>query len=118
MMVGTLGSSVKFLECSAKGKVLEELKVNIKDAYQLMAQEAMPVPVEEIQFNRYKYGSTLKRRDFIRHLTDEGCYLKRHGSRHDIYANIQNGKQAPVPRHREIKESLCKLIKQQLGITS
>ena len=26
--------------------------------------------------------------------------------------------QAPVPRHREIKESLCKLIKQQLGITS
>ena len=31
----------------SQGESLEELKVNIKDAYQLMAQEAMPVPVEE-----------------------------------------------------------------------
>ena len=45
-----------------------------------------------------------------------GYFLKRHGGRHDIYANPANGKQAPVPRHPEIKESLCKLIRQQLEI--
>ena len=31
----------------SQGESLEELQVNIKDAYQLMAQESMPVPVEE-----------------------------------------------------------------------
>jgi predicted RNA binding protein YcfA (HicA-like mRNA interferase family) len=59
----------------------------------------------------------MKRGQFVRELVAEGCYLKRHGSRHDIYANPQTGKQALVPRHPEIKETLCKLIRQQLGIT-
>ncbi|MBK1633926.1 addiction module toxin, HicA family [Thiohalocapsa halophila] len=45
-----------------------------------------------------------------------GCYLKRHGSRHDIYANPATGKQAPVPRHPEIRESLCRLIRRQLEV--
>jgi len=58
----------------------------------------------------------MKRGAVIRKLVDAGCYLKRHGKRHDIYANPQNGKQAPVPRHAEIKESLYHLIKNQLGI--
>ncbi|WP_353740103.1 type II toxin-antitoxin system HicA family toxin [Desulfonatronovibrio magnus] len=42
--------------------------------------------------------------------------MKRHGNKHDIYANPHNGKQTPVPRHNEIKESLVKLILKQLGI--
>ena len=58
----------------------------------------------------------MKRGHFIRELVDAGCYLKRHGSRHDIYANPQNGRQAPVARHKEIKEMLVKQIKKQLGI--
>ncbi|MCD6585410.1 MAG: type II toxin-antitoxin system HicA family toxin [Desulfobacteraceae bacterium] len=58
----------------------------------------------------------MKRNNFIKFLISNGCYLKRHGSRHDIYANIINGRQTPVPRHPEIKESLCKLIKKQLEI--
>jgi len=58
----------------------------------------------------------VKRRDFIRELVDAGCYLKRHGGRHDIYMNPMNGKKAPVPRHSEIKGSLCDLIRKQLGI--
>jgi predicted RNA binding protein YcfA (HicA-like mRNA interferase family) len=49
-------------------------------------------------------------------LTKNGCYLKRHGSNHDIFANPKNGRKAPVPRHPEIKDSLCKLIMKQLGI--
>jgi mRNA interferase HicA len=59
----------------------------------------------------------VKRTEFIRELVRSGCYLKRHGSKHDIYANPRTGKQAPVPRHVEIKDSLCELIRRQLGIT-
>ena len=49
-------------------------------------------------------------------LVDEGCILKRHGKNHDIYINPQNGKKAPVPKHKEIKNTLCELIKKQLFI--
>ncbi|MGO9123226.1 MAG: type II toxin-antitoxin system HicA family toxin [Desulfomonilaceae bacterium] len=59
----------------------------------------------------------MKRIEFIRKLVRSGCYLKRHGSRHDIYCNPHGGKQAPVPRHAEIRESLCELIRKQLGLT-
>ncbi len=58
----------------------------------------------------------MKRKDLIRHLINAGCHLKRHGSNHDIYENALNGKKAPVPRHNDIKESLCLLIKKQLGV--
>ncbi len=58
----------------------------------------------------------MKRRDFIRELVDSRCYLKRHGGNHDIYMNPMNGKKTPVPRHSEIKDSLCELIRKQLGI--
>jgi predicted RNA binding protein YcfA (HicA-like mRNA interferase family) len=58
----------------------------------------------------------VKRRDLIRELVGAGCYLRRRGKRHDIYMNPRNGKMAPVPRHSEIKESLCELIRKQLGL--
>lgn len=58
----------------------------------------------------------MKRGNLIRELVKAGCYLKRHGKKHDIYANPINGKQSPVPRHPEVKESLVKLIKEQLDL--
>ena len=58
----------------------------------------------------------MKRRDLVRELVEQGCYLRRHGRKHDIYINPKNGKKAPIPRHPEIKESLCELIKKQLGL--
>jgi len=58
----------------------------------------------------------VKRKALIKDLVEGGCYLKRHGSKHDIYANPKNGRQAPIPRHSEIKDSLVRLIKKQLGI--
>jgi hypothetical protein len=58
----------------------------------------------------------VKRGEFIRELVAGGCYLKRHGKKHDLYANPRTGKQAPVPRHSELKDSLCALIRKQLGI--
>ena len=58
----------------------------------------------------------MNRNEFVGLLAGEGCYLKRHGKKHDIYANPKNGKCAPVPRHSEIKNTLCKLIKRQLEV--
>jgi len=58
----------------------------------------------------------VKQNALIRELVKSGCYLKRHGSNHDIYANPRTGKFAPIPRHTEIKNSLVQLIRKQLGI--
>ncbi len=58
----------------------------------------------------------MKRKDFIRELTSAGCHLHRNGARHDIYRNPHTGQKAPVPRHTEIPDSLCNLIRKQLGL--
>ncbi len=58
----------------------------------------------------------MKRRDLIRELERAGCQLHRHGRRYDVYRNPANGQQAPVPRHREIADTLCEVIRKQLGI--
>jgi len=58
----------------------------------------------------------MKRRELIRELIAAGCYLHRHGKRHDIYMNPKLGRKAPIPRHNEIRDSLCELIRRQLGI--
>ncbi|MFO7905686.1 MAG: type II toxin-antitoxin system HicA family toxin [Planctomycetota bacterium] len=59
----------------------------------------------------------MKRQEFIRELVRAGCHLLCHGKRHDIYRNPANGRRAPVPRHREIRDSLCQLIRHQLGLS-
>jgi hypothetical protein len=59
----------------------------------------------------------MKRKDFVRELEAAGCEFVRHGKRHDLYRNPANGQQAPVPRHREIADSLCRIIRKQLGLS-
>jgi predicted RNA binding protein YcfA (HicA-like mRNA interferase family) len=58
----------------------------------------------------------VKRQAFIRELEQAGCELVRHGKRHDVYRNPANGRQVPVPRHREVADTLCVLIRKQLGL--
>jgi len=58
----------------------------------------------------------VRRRVFLRELRKAGCILHRHGGRHDLYLNPATGRKAPVPSHTEIKDSLCRLIRQQLGL--
>jgi mRNA interferase HicA len=58
----------------------------------------------------------LNRKAFLRELGRTGCALHRHGKKHDLYLNPANGRKAPVPRHNEIKDSLCELIRRQLGL--
>jgi mRNA interferase HicA len=58
----------------------------------------------------------LKRSAFLRELAEKGCVLHRHGRRPDLYLIPPNGRKAPVPRHAEIRNTLCELIRKQLGI--
>jgi len=58
----------------------------------------------------------VKRRELVRSLTERGCYLKRHGANHDLYTNPVNGRTVPVPRHAEIKDTLARAIRKQLGL--
>jgi len=58
----------------------------------------------------------LKRKALIKDPVKGGCYLKRHGNRQDVYANPRNGRRASVPGNPEIKASLVRLIKKQLGV--
>jgi mRNA interferase HicA len=52
----------------------------------------------------------MKRGDLIRAIGDLGCELVRHGSKHNWYRNPDTGASQPVPRHREIKETLARHI--------
>jgi len=52
----------------------------------------------------------VKRIDLIRMIEELNCVLIRHGARHDWYQNPETKVAQPIPRHREIKESLAKHI--------
>lgn len=58
----------------------------------------------------------MKRKALITQLIRGGCYLDRSKGKHDVYKNPATNTIAPVPRHTEIKETLCMLIRKQLGI--
>lgn len=52
----------------------------------------------------------MKRTDLIRKLKEAGCEFVRHGGKHDWYRNQKTGVSQPVPRHRDINDSLVKHI--------
>jgi len=56
----------------------------------------------------------MKRLDLIREIERMGCVLIRRGGRHDWYQNPTTKAAQPLPRHREIKESLAKHILKML----
>ena len=57
----------------------------------------------------------MKRKELIKKLVSNGCILERRGARHDLYKNPTSGKKQPVPRHREIDESLARHILKELS---
>lgn len=57
----------------------------------------------------------MKRKDLIKKLTEIGCVLIRHGSKHDWYSNPETKQSQPVPRHNEINEHLAKAIIKKLS---
>jgi predicted RNA binding protein YcfA (HicA-like mRNA interferase family) len=58
----------------------------------------------------------MKRRELIRHIESEGCYLLREGANHSVYHNPASKKNSSVPRHAEVNEYLARKICKDLGI--
>jgi len=56
----------------------------------------------------------LKRIDLIRELEKRGCVFIRHGGKHDWYQNPKSKTAQPIPRHKEINDSLAKHIIKKL----
>ena len=56
----------------------------------------------------------MKRAELIRKIERMGCVLIRHGKKHDWYQNPATKTAQPVPRHREIKDSLANHIVKML----
>ena len=57
----------------------------------------------------------MKRAALIKKLNNLGCVLIRHGGKHDWYHNPDTKISQPVPRHREIADSLAKHIIKMLS---
>jgi hypothetical protein len=51
----------------------------------------------------------------MREIKKLGCVLIRHGGNHDWYQNLNTKVSQPVPRHREIADSLAKHILKMLS---
>ena len=58
----------------------------------------------------------MKRNQLIQLLENHDCAFKREGSNHSIYMNLKTGKRTAIPRHSEIKDSLCNEICKQLEV--
>jgi mRNA interferase HicA len=58
----------------------------------------------------------MKRDEFIKLLSGQGCILLRHGGRYDIYMNPATGQKQPIPRHAEIDDDLAKHILKFIGL--
>jgi hypothetical protein len=59
---------------------------------------------------------SVKRNEFMQHLANHQCYLRRHGSKHDIYQNSLTKKKTTVLRHPKLERFLCDAICKQLAI--
>lgn len=59
----------------------------------------------------------MKRKDLIRKIEKDGCVLIRHGGKHDWYQNPATRVCQPIPRHREIKDTLVRHIIKKLKIS-
>jgi predicted RNA binding protein YcfA (HicA-like mRNA interferase family) len=57
----------------------------------------------------------MKRTVLIRKIESIGCVFIRHGGRHDWYQNKKTKVSQPIPRHREIVDSLAKHILKMLS---
>jgi len=58
----------------------------------------------------------VKQRELLRHFRKFGCYLKRQGKEHELWANPQTGHIEAVPRHPEIPNNLARKICRGLNI--
>ena len=63
---------------------------------------------------RLRLSMSVKRRDLVRYLEQNGFYLLREGSKHSIYTN--GDKVFPVKRHKELNRITANELCKQAGL--
>ncbi|MCL2007341.1 MAG: type II toxin-antitoxin system HicA family toxin [Treponema sp.] len=60
----------------------------------------------------------MKVSELIKLAKKHGCYIKRHGSEHDIWVNPTTGNTASIPRHhsKEVATGTAHSIMKELGL--
>ncbi|MFA4975822.1 MAG: type II toxin-antitoxin system HicA family toxin [Candidatus Paceibacterota bacterium] len=58
----------------------------------------------------------MKRIDFLKFITKQGCIFLREGAKHSVYFNPTINRSSTIPRHNEIDNFLVKKISNDLGI--
>ena len=58
----------------------------------------------------------MKRKDLIKHLESQNCFLLREGGNHSIYYNPKSKQTSSIPRHNEVNGFLARKICKDLGI--
>ncbi|TRZ52505.1 type II toxin-antitoxin system HicA family toxin [bacterium] len=58
----------------------------------------------------------MKRIDFLKFITRQGCVFLREGAKHSVYFNPITNRSSTIPRHNEIDNFLVKKISNDLGI--
>lgn len=58
----------------------------------------------------------MKRKDFIRYLSEHNCFLQKEAGKYSIFENKADGTTTPVSRHREIPDFAAKKICKKLGV--
>ncbi|MDI6781473.1 MAG: type II toxin-antitoxin system HicA family toxin [bacterium] len=58
----------------------------------------------------------MKRNALLKHLKQNGCYLKREGTSHSLWCNPLTGHAEAVPMHIEIPNKLARKICKALSI--
>ncbi len=59
----------------------------------------------------------MKTGELLKKLKKSGCYLVRHGTRHDIWYSPLTGKEFPVPKHKEeVKTGTVRSIFKDAGL--
>ena len=58
----------------------------------------------------------MKRRELVKHLTEQGCVLTREGGKYSVFQNPVTCKETPVTRHNEIADFTVRKICRDLGV--
>jgi mRNA interferase HicA len=89
----------------AKVKNIEKSKITFRNLLILYVRWA---------YNIFRKEGTMKRRDLIKNLEENGWELLRNGGDHDVYR--KGNRREPVPRSREIKKGTAEKIIKRCGL--
>lgn len=59
----------------------------------------------------------MKRRELLKHLSENGCEELREGKKHTLWHNPALKKYSTIPRHTELSNFLWKKICKDMGVT-